>query len=211
MKKEKKKKREKREKKEKREKREKKKTKKQKQKETHHVDFDTNSDSLLLQDINKRDTLLGLVVERLLKQDTTRDVFLQPLSGNKELTVGTPVLFVVLDRDTIETLANGASTLVSSQNTLSGGGNVVLLGGMRSREKGEKNGNERGEKRGVRGGSKGERESRKKGGKERRKNRGSDQLITEVRHFQSLFFRSQRKTKKKNQTKTPGRQHFSES
>lgn len=90
------------------------------------IGLDTEDDVLLGQVLDKR--LVGLSVsleEGLLEKDNTGDVLLKLRGGEEKLAVVTAVLTSVGDVDVLEALANGASGLISSKDTLAGSDNGV--------------------------------------------------------------------------------------
>ena len=88
------------------------------------VDLDAREDASLLEDIDKGLAILGLLVEGLLKEDHTANALESTRAAEKELTEGTAVLLHILDIDAGKALANGASGLISSKDTLARGANV---------------------------------------------------------------------------------------
>lgn len=73
------------------------------------VNLDAREDASLLEDIDKRLAILGLLVEGLLEEDHTADVLEGTRAAEQELTESPPVLLHVLDIDAGKALANGAS------------------------------------------------------------------------------------------------------
>jgi len=88
------------------------------------VDLDAREDTSLLKNINEGLAVLGLLVEGLLKEDHTTEVLEGTRGAEEELTEGTAVLLNVLDIDAGKALANSASGLISSKDTLARGANV---------------------------------------------------------------------------------------
>mmetsp|Transcript_25094 Transcript_25094/g.46910 ORF Transcript_25094/g.46910 Transcript_25094/m.46910 type:complete len:215 (-) Transcript_25094:49-693(-) len=92
------------------------------------VHLDTRNDTLGLKDINKLSAIIGILVQSLLVQNNTGNVFLQVLRLEQKLTVLATVVLVVLHGDGIEALANSSGGLVSSENSLARGRDSVSSG-----------------------------------------------------------------------------------
>jgi hypothetical protein len=88
------------------------------------VDLDAREDASLLEDIDEWLAILGLLVKGLLKEDHSTEVLEGTRGAEEELTECTAVLLHVLDIDAGKALANGASGLISSKDTLARGANV---------------------------------------------------------------------------------------
>ena len=88
------------------------------------VNLDAGESASLLEDIDEGLAILGLLVEGLLKEDHTTEVLEGTRGAEEELTEGTAVLLNVLDIDAGKALANSASGLISSKDTLARGANV---------------------------------------------------------------------------------------
>ena len=88
------------------------------------VDLDAGEDTSLLKDIDEGLAILGLLVEGLLKEDHATEALEGTRGAEEELTEGTAVLLNVLDIDAGKALANSASGLISSKDTLARGANV---------------------------------------------------------------------------------------
>jgi len=68
--------------------------------------------------------VLNRLVDGLLVEDDTGNALLDLRSGEKKLTVSLSVFFCVLNVNSLEALSNSTSGLVSSKDTLAGGGDV---------------------------------------------------------------------------------------
>jgi hypothetical protein len=88
------------------------------------VHLDAREHTALLEDIDKGLAVLGLLVEGLLEEDHTAEVLEGTRGAEEELTESTAVLLDVLNIDAGKALADGASGLVSSKDTLARGANV---------------------------------------------------------------------------------------
>jgi len=108
------------------------------------VNFDANHDALALQDVSEGATVRTLVHQRFFEQDGAADVVTETcvqstaqlykpealteiarpaphtLGGEEQIAVRSAVILVVGNLDALEALADGASTLISSKNTLAG-------------------------------------------------------------------------------------------
>lgn len=70
--------------------------------------------------------ILGLLVYGLVEQDDARNVFGEFfVGGEKKFTISTTILFVVFEVDSGKTLADSASALISSENTLAWSDNLL--------------------------------------------------------------------------------------
>lgn len=85
------------------------------------VEFDASVDVSRTEQLNEVLALGRSLVNRLLKHDHTRDVLFDFWCGEKELAIVAAISLVVLHRDRIESLSDGARGLVSSQDSLAGG------------------------------------------------------------------------------------------
>lgn len=91
------------------------------------TNLDTRDDALLVQAIDHRLARRPrLLEERLLEQDGSGDVLAESRRRDQELTVPLPVELGVLESDGFETLSAGGVGLIHGQDSLSGGGNLVL-------------------------------------------------------------------------------------
>jgi hypothetical protein len=88
------------------------------------VHLDAREDIALLEDIDEGLAILGLLVQGLLEKDHTAEVLECTRAAEEELTESTAVVLNVLNVDAGEALANGASGLVCSEDTLARGANV---------------------------------------------------------------------------------------
>ena len=88
------------------------------------VHLDAGEDIGLLEDLHEGLASLGALVEGLLEEDHTADVLEGTRGAEEELTEGTAVVLNVLNVDAGEALADGASGLVCSENTLARGADV---------------------------------------------------------------------------------------
>ena len=89
------------------------------------VELDAGLDATGAEELDEVLSTSGSLVDSLLVHDDTTDVLLDSWSGEKKLAVGTSVGLSVLDADGIEALADGASRLVGSENTLAGGADLL--------------------------------------------------------------------------------------
>jgi hypothetical protein len=88
------------------------------------VHLDAREDIGLLEHVDEGLAGLGALVEGLLEEDHAADVLEGTRGAEEELTEGTAVVLNVLDVDAGEALADGASGLVCSKDTLARGANV---------------------------------------------------------------------------------------
>jgi hypothetical protein len=82
------------------------------------VDFDAGKDSAGSEVLDEVNSILGLFVEGLLEHNDTTDVVVDFRGSEEELTVSASVILSVLNVDSLETLSNGSSALISSEDTL---------------------------------------------------------------------------------------------
>lgn len=85
------------------------------------IELDTGVDASLTEKSDKVLSISGLLVDGLLEHDDTANVLLDRWSGEKKLTVGASIGLGVLNTDLIETLSDGSSALVRSQDALASG------------------------------------------------------------------------------------------
>ena len=83
---------------------------------THQHYLDARNDALLLQGINEWDSLIILLVEGLLKENHPRDVLLNAVGVEEELTVLASVLLRVLYTNRSKSLSDGSSAFISSKD-----------------------------------------------------------------------------------------------
>jgi hypothetical protein len=88
------------------------------------VHLDAREDTTLLEDIDEELAILGLLVQGLLEEDHAAEVLEGARGAEEELAEGAAVLLNVLDVDAGEALANGASGLIRSKDTLARSANV---------------------------------------------------------------------------------------
>jgi hypothetical protein len=88
------------------------------------VHLDAREDTTLLEDIDEGLAILGLLVQGLLEEDHAAEVLEGARGAEEELAEGAAVLLNVLDVDAGEALANGASGLIRSKDTLARSANV---------------------------------------------------------------------------------------
>lgn len=89
------------------------------------VDFNTSNDIAGSEVFDEVDSILGLLVEGLLEHDDTTDVVVHFRGSEEELTVSASVFLGVLNVDACEALSNSSSALISSEDTLSRGGDFL--------------------------------------------------------------------------------------
>lgn len=89
------------------------------------IDLDSGNDSLRFKVLDEVDTVLGLVGAGLLEHDNSRDVILDSLSGEQKFSVSSSILFTVLNSNRVESLLDGSSGFISSQDSLSWSNNLL--------------------------------------------------------------------------------------
>ena len=92
------------------------------------VELDAGVDVAGAEELHEVLAVSGGLVDGLLKQNDSRNVILDLWRGEKQFTVSASVCLVVLNIDSAEALANGASRLVSGKDTLSSSADV--FGGL---------------------------------------------------------------------------------
>jgi len=85
------------------------------------VDLDANLDAQLVEHLSKGGSISSLLEQSLLVQDHSRDVVLESLRSEEEFSVVSSVVLVVLDGNLLESLPNGSSGLISSEDSMSSG------------------------------------------------------------------------------------------
>ena len=89
------------------------------------VDLNTAVNASSSEDLNELLGAIGSgVANSLIEHDDTADVLLNTWGGEKHLSVSLSVGMVVLNANAVESLSNGASGLISSENTLARGADV---------------------------------------------------------------------------------------
>jgi len=88
------------------------------------VELNTGEDILFLQEINELLAVLGRLLGGFFVEDNTGDVLFEIGGGEKEFSVSSSVFFVVFELDVVESLANGTSGLISSEDTETSSGDL---------------------------------------------------------------------------------------
>jgi len=81
------------------------------------VELNTGEDTLFLQEIHKLLAVLGGLLGGFFVKDDTRDIFFEIGSGEEEFSVSSSVFFAVFELDVVESLSDGTSGLIGSEDT----------------------------------------------------------------------------------------------
>ena len=89
------------------------------------VELDSSMYASFLEKLNEVLTIISLLVNSLLEHDHSTDVFFNSGSREKKLTICSSVGLGVFNCDLIESLSNGSSALVGSENTFTRGSDLT--------------------------------------------------------------------------------------